>query len=106
MQPAWKDIRGYEGLYQISPFGVVRSLPRKVKTRWDNYYTRPRKILGRIIDKHGFYRVNLRKNGKNKKFYVHRLVAEHFIENIHAKKQVRHKNGIKTDNRDINLEWR
>ena len=101
----WKDIEGYEGLYQISSYGVVRSCPRKVTSRWGKEYIRPRTILGRIIDKSGYYRINLRKDGKNRKFYIHRLTAIHFIDNPNGKKRLRHKNGILTDNRYINLEW-
>lgn len=100
----WKDIYGYEGLYQISPYGLVRTLPRIAKNKWGDY-TRPRKVLGRILDKHGRYRVSLRKDGKNRKFFIHRLVAKHFIENPDNKKRVKHKNGIRTDNRHINLFW-
>ncbi len=100
----WKDIVGYEGLYQISSYGTVRSLARKLKNRWGEYI-RPRQNLGRVRDKSGFYRISLRKDGKNKKFYIHRLVAKHFIENPYNKKRVKHKNEIKTDNRYNNLKF-
>ena len=100
----WKNIKGYEGLYQISSYGTVRSLDREVIGKWGKYL-RKRKVLGRILDRNGRYRVSLRKNGKNRKFFIHRLVAEHFCEKPPNTKRVRHKNGIKTDNRDINLMW-
>ena len=60
----WKDVIGYEDYYQISSYGVVRTKPRKVKGRWGEYI-RSRKNLGRFRDKYGFYRVTLRKDGKN-----------------------------------------
>jgi hypothetical protein len=101
----WKDIKGYEKLYQINNYGIVRTCPREVKGKWGKY-TRKRKVLSRVLDKSGRYRVSLRKDGKNRKFYIHRLVAEHFHDISKRKKVVKHINGIKTDNRHINLEWK
>lgn len=100
----WKNIAGYEDLYQISSYGVIRTKPRIVQNRWGDYI-RPRKILGRIKDRFGFYRVSLRKDGKNRKFYVHRLIAKHFIPNLENKKRVKHKNGNRQDNRYSNIKW-
>ena len=108
----WKPITGYSGLYEISNVGTVRTCPREVKTRWGNTYVRKRKILGRVLDKNGKYRVSLRKDGKNRKFYIHRLVAEHFhdipkrykrVGDKVVKRRVKHINGVLTDNRHCNL---
>jgi hypothetical protein len=92
MKEIWKDIKGYEGVYQISNLGRVKSLRRNkiLKTRktFDNYE-----------------RVNLSYNALNKTYKIHRLVAQTFIDNTFNKQTVNHINGVKSDNRAINLEW-
>ena len=88
MEEVWKDIKGYEGLYQVSSLGKVKNLKYN-------------KILKRTINKGGYMVVSLSKNNKSKKYYVHRLVAQTFIEN----NIVNHKNFNKLDNRVENLEW-
>lgn len=92
----WKDIRGYEGRYQVSNLGRVRSLPRKTKTGF-----RKGMILVPMIDKFGYSLVNL----SRKSYKVHRLVAETFIENPQGLKCVNHKDENKTNNCVNNLEW-
>lgn len=101
----WKDINEYEGLYQISNTGRVKSLERMAKIRWDGKYrTIPEKIKTPNC-RSGYLRVGLSKDGKNKIYSVHRLVAEAFIPNPHNKPYINHKNGVKIDNRVSNLEW-
>jgi hypothetical protein len=104
MEEVWKDIPGYEGMYQVSNMGRVRSL--------DRYITRngaPAKITGRILrHKYGkdeYERTSLCKESKVESVIVHRLVAQAFIENPEAKITVNHINGNKHDNRAVNLEW-
>lgn len=87
----WKDIEGYEGLYQISNEGNVRN-------------TRNNKLLHQA-DLRGYKRVGLSKNNKVFWKQVHRLVANAFIENPHNKPQVDHINTIRDDNRVENLRW-
>ena len=95
----WRDIVGYEGLYQVSDLGRVRSLN----------YNRTGKIktLRLCIGKTGYLIVNLCKNGTNKVHKVHRLVADNWIENPLPEKwdQVNHIDEDKFNNRVENLEW-
>lgn len=103
MQEIWKDIPDYEGLYQVSNLGRIKSLKRIVITE-DNYKLPiHEKILKQKTD-NNYKRVQLWKNGKGKFFLVHRLVAMIFLDNYNESLQVNHKNGIKSDNNIINLE--
>lgn len=93
----WKDITGYEGLYQVSNIGRIKSLPRK--------YSRGESIMNTPINHWGYKMVYLSKNKHKKFFSVHRLVALHFIDNPRNYKFVNHKDEDKTNNKATNLEW-
>lgn len=94
MKEIWKNIKGYEGIYQISNLGNVRNLLS---------YER-KNLKGEITEK-GYIRVSLHKNGFRKVFRVHRLVAQAFIPNPLNKPQINHKDGNKLNNCVDNLEW-
>ena len=93
----WKPIKEFEGYYEVSNIGRVRSLNYK--------RTGKEKILKNIEDYKGYLEVGLTKNGKRKQFKVHRLVAEAFIPNPENKPCIDHINTVKSDNRVENLRW-
>ena len=97
MEEIWKDIEGYEGLYQVSNLGKVKSLNynktgKEKELRFNNNGT-------------GYIQVGLTKNKEHKKFLVHRLVAKTFIPNIDNKTFINHIDGNKKNNDVNNLEW-
>lgn len=93
-QEIWKDIIGYEGLYQVSSYGTVKSLTNRLKP-----------IKNHSIGKGGYPHVALWKENKQVLFYVHRLVATYFIPNHENKKCVNHISSDKKDFSIENLEW-
>ena len=102
----WKDVAGYEGLYQVSSEGRVKGLERTFIDNSERKRTVKERILKPITNHYGYQVVNLYTGGgKPKRFYVHRLVCEAFHENPENKLEVNHINEIKIDNRAVNLEW-
>ena len=99
----WRDIIGYEGYYQVSNLGRVKSLPRVVRT--DKLFNIKGSIKKSSINTKGYFVTSLRINNKSEVKYLHRLIAETFISNPNNYPQVCHKNDIKTDNTLDNLYW-
>lgn len=100
----WKDIKEYEGIYQISDKGNVRSLMKwEVQKR---NYVHCTKLLNPTDNGNGYLIISLSKKRKRKNFYIHRLVAEHFVPNTNDKnKVVNHLDFDKRNNKASNLEW-
>lgn len=101
----WRDVAGYEGRYQVSSMGRVKSLERKFINKIGRERYVKECFLKPGADRGGYLRVGLCDGEKRKTFKVHRLVCEAFHENPDNKPQVNHINEIKTDNRASNLEW-
>lgn len=108
----WENIPFYEGIYQISNYGNVRSLDREVKRAFHkNGVMRTLKVKGQKIkgtpNNQGYLRVSLVNLGKNKKkFFIHRLVGNAFLSKKREdQKWINHKDGIKSNNHHSNLEW-
>ena len=101
----WKSIQGYEGYYEVSDNGDVRSVDRYVKNHGDFVRKLNGKMMKQTIANNGYYVVNLRKNRTSNVVCVHRLVAEAFIENPEHKDTVNHIDGNKLNNNVENLEW-
>lgn len=100
----WKDIQGYEDSYQVSNLGRVRSKTRK-RPFGRGFKTYKGRLLKQSTDKDGYKKINLSKNGKKKRFFVHRLVAKAFIKNSNNYPVINHIDGIKDNNQADNLEW-
>lgn len=92
MMETWKDIKGYDGLYQVSNLGRVYGLTAN-------------KVVKPHLNNSGYLRVDLYKGGKGKRFFVHRLVAETYIPNPNNYPQINHKDENKTNNQVTNLEF-
>lgn len=105
MKEIWRDIKGYEGYYQVSNMGIIKGLNRIVNGKGSSSIMLNEKILKPQPNGDRYNFVVLCKKGKQKAQTVHRIVAITFISNPKNKKEVNHKNGIKTDNQVSNLEW-
>ena len=97
----WKDIAGYEGMYQVSDMGQVRSLDRFD----DRGHKQKGRTLTQSINTYGYLCVKPSIEGKKTLKYIHRLVLEAFIPNPDNRPQVNHMDGNKQNNHVSNLEW-
>lgn len=97
MEEIWRDIKGYEGLYQVSNLGNVRSLRYRNRDEVRELFLKPHN--------QGYLQVELHRDGKRKMFTVHRLVAMAFVDGYEENKQVNHIDENKQNNVSTNLEW-
>lgn len=103
----WKDVVGYEGYYEVSSLGRVRSVDRYVNTgiRYNDIKLHRGRMLKLNLKRMGYLTADLCKGNRVKTLFVHRLVASAFIPSVEGKNYVNHKNLNKLDNRVENLEW-
>lgn len=101
----WKPIPKYEGIYQVSNFGRVKSLNRWVTCKNGNRQRRKERILKLRKNRGGYLIVGLHQHGEMNTFKVHRLVAQAFVPNPNHYSQVNHKDENKMNNKMENLEW-
>lgn len=104
MKEIWKDIENYEGLYQVSNLGRVRSLDRILRNSHKSFRLSKGRLVA-ITDNGNGYKIASLSKGGRKNFYVHRLVAQAFLPNPNNLFQVNHKDCIKSNNNVDNLEW-
>ena len=106
MEEIWKDIKDYEGLYQVSNLGRVKHLEfTRLNPLTNGVSTIKEKILKQNLTPFGYLSVALYKNGKKKWYFVHRLVAKAFISNPDDLPIINHKDENKVNNSVENLEW-
>lgn len=101
----WKDIEGYEGLYQVSNIGRVKSLEKYVPGKNGCKQVRRERILNCSVNGSGYPHFSIYKDGVVKTVLVHRIVASAFLDNPLQLPEVNHIDGDKTNNRSENLEW-
>ena len=102
----WKDIVGYEGLYQCSNKGRIKSLDRTVATKKGSRGFKELKgTIRKTQNRLGYRTITLFKDNERKSYYIHRLVAEVFIPNPSAFSFVNHKDESRDNNKTENLEW-
>lgn len=105
MDEIWKDVKGYEGLYQVSNLGRIKSLDRHFIRSNNKSFTYKGKILKGSLDTKGYIQIELKGNGQRDIRALHRLIAIAFIPNPENKPQIDHLDGNKTNNKVTNLEW-
>jgi len=101
----WKDVPEYEGYYQVSNFGRIKSLQKRRGGRYGVITIYREHIMSPSENGNGYKMVFLFKNGERKRFYVHRLVAENFLSKCDGRDVINHKNHDRADNKASNLEW-
>ena len=101
----WSQVEGFEGEYEVSNCGRVRSCDKSVGHRWGGHALKRGRILSIHLDRHGYSIVSLCRGGRCIKARVHRLVAEQFVANPKGAPQVNHIDGNRQNAHSSNLEW-
>lgn len=104
MSEIWKDVIGYEGYYQISNLGNVRSLDRTIEYKNGRLYHKKGHIMSCNKDTKGYFTISFTKNNHPKRWWIHRLVAQAFLSDFDESLVVNHIDGVKTNNQVSNLE--
>lgn len=104
MEEQWKEIPEFNGAYQISSYGRLKSVERTVKHPQGSCVLKE-KILSEVVNKRGYIEYQITHNGNHYSRKAHRLVAEAFIPNVNNLPQVNHIDAVKTNNHVENLEW-
>lgn len=110
MNEIWKPIKGYEGYYEASNLGNIRSVDRVILSTANILHTEHKQLRrGRVLKqgngRKGYKIVVLQRDGKKRTMYTHRIIAMTFVENPYNKPCIDHVNGVCTDNRAENLRW-
>ena len=109
MKEVWKDIAGYEGYYQVSNWGRVKSMERLItytnSKAITSHFPVKERIISQKTDRYGYQKVSLKKDKARKLCSVHRLVAQAFIDNPDNLPLVNHKDENRGNNNAMNLEW-
>lgn len=101
----WKPVVGYEGLYEVSNMGRIRTVPHFMTAKDGRKMLIPAKIRKQSVDWHGYLYVKVRRDNKQISLRLHRAIMEAFVPNPYNKPFIDHINTIKTDNRIENLRW-
>lgn len=104
MREEWRDVVGYEGLYQVSNLGHVKGVARTIR-RGNHTVTVPERVLNQNDNTNGYLRVNLSKDNRVKQSFVHRLVAEAFVDNPNEFRYIDHLDSDRHNNNAENLAW-
>lgn len=105
MEERWLPVRGYDGLYEVSSLGLVRSVDRWVRGRWGTGYFQRGRTMRQNVAPNGYHSVELFRSGESKRVSIHRLVAFAFLPERAGATYVNHINGVKSNNAASNLEW-
>ena len=101
----WKDVEGYEGIYQASNLGRVKSLSRLIEYKDGRSYTSKEKLMSPVLNSDGYPHTRFNVSGRGKSVKIHRLVAQAFVDNPHGYVEVNHIDEDKSNNHYTNLEW-